>query len=122
MNIYSAVLYCALVCVACTHSRALSQDDRCRARPGEVFGSTADSLLGGVPVSSGAHGVHTERMLQPDPAVRTYDHLYGLRNMIRRFREAHGRLPDAMEDVLPPSTQGIKWNSTAGGVPSGIIG
>ena len=99
----------ALHLMACAHATS-QQDDRCLPGPGEIYGSTADSLLGGVPVSGGAAGIHTERMLHPDPAVRTYNHLYGLRNMLRDFRQVHGRLPSDIGEFSPQTAPGIKWN------------
>lgn len=110
MRRYAIVLYASVMHLgACAHASG-QQDDRCLPRPGEVYGSTADSLRGGIPVSSGAAGIHTERMLHPDPAVRTYNHLYGLRNMLRRFREVHGRLPRELAEFSPYAAPGIKWN------------
>jgi hypothetical protein len=109
VRFHTIVLYFgALHLVACAHA-SRQQDDRCMPRPGEIYGSTADSLLGGIAVSSGAAGMHTERMLHPDPAVRTYNHLYGLRNMLRRFRENHGQLPTTIAEFSSPAP-GIKWN------------
>lgn len=84
--------------------------EQCAPRPGEVYGSTADSMLGGIPVASTGGIVDTERMIQPDPAMRTYDHMYALRYELRRFRSQHGRLPDSIEEFSPHHAPGIKIN------------
>lgn len=88
----------------------VQQRDACAPRSGEVYGSQADSMLGGIPVASGGGIVDTERMIQPDPAMRTYDHLYALRYELRRFQSQHRRLPLDIEEFSPSTAPGIKIN------------
>lgn len=98
----------------CAHARAPGLDP-CAPRPGEVYGSTADSLRGGVPVSAAPRSVYLERDLEPDEAMRTYDHLWGLRYDLRRFRAASARLPETIEQFSDPHRPGIKQNFDAWG-------
>lgn len=103
---------CSSICVvaACAHRNSIPGVDTCTPRPGEIFGATADSLTGGTAVASAGGVVDTERMLHPDPAVRTYNHLYGLRNKLRRFQAANNRFPAAIEEFSPHDAPGIKFN------------
>lgn len=84
--------------------------DHCSPRPGEIFGSTADSLTGGAFVSSTLGHAHTERMMVPDPAVRTYNHLYALRVDLRIYRQRHRSLPARMSDFADLQAPGIKYH------------
>lgn len=87
-----------------------AQRPTCAPRPGEIYGSTADSLVGGVPMASVGGQVDTERMIQPDPAMRTYDHMHALRYELRRFRAQHNRLPNHIEEFSPSTAPGLKIN------------
>jgi hypothetical protein len=105
---------CMLIIVAgfaCSHPRGIMRRaDACAPRPGEVYGSQADSMLGGIPVAAGGGIVDSERMIQPDPAMRTYDHMYALRYELRRFRSRNARLPQDIEEFSPSTAPGIKIN------------
>lgn len=83
---------------------------QCGRRPGEVYGATADSMLGGVPVASAGGIIDTERMIERDPTMRTYNHMYALRYELRRFRSQNGRLPDTIEEFSSNDAPGIKIN------------
>lgn len=49
----------------------------------------------------------TEEMLIPDPALRTWNRLWSLRNWIRRYVAANGALPTSMRDFVPKGEGGI---------------
>lgn len=98
------------VAAACSQSHVMRQVSPCTARPGDIYGSTADSMLGGIPVARANGIVDTERMIEPSPFVRTYNHLHALRYELRRFRSRHGQLPNDVEEFSPSSAPGIKIN------------
>lgn len=48
--------------------------------------------------------IDTEETLIRDPDLRTWNHLWSLRNWIRRYVAERGHLPERLEDFLPPGT------------------
>ena len=93
----------------------------CLFRDYVVVTSADDSLRGGMVVASTAGSMDTERMIQPDPVWRTFDHLHALHYNIRRFREAHHELPATLEAFSPDDAPGLKINVDAWGNRVGYV-
>lgn len=104
----SALLVSEISCSPTTFRSSIGSE--CAPRPGEVFGATADSMLGGVPVSASPGIVHTERMMMPDPLRRTQEHLHGMRFDLLEYARRHTGLPSSIEEFYDVSAPGIKYH------------
>lgn len=79
--------------------------------------ATAPTISRDVPVATAGGVTDTETMLHPDPAVRTWEHLYALRSMLGRYATSRRHLPASMNDFAPPDPSGLQVEIDGWGNP-----
>lgn len=90
--------------VSCSHGRTRDpKGDPPRVTPSVPAPTPAEPL----PATKQPVSGDTEAELIPNPALRTWNRLWALRNWIRRYEAEHGTLPLSIEQFVPGASGGI---------------